>query len=282
MNPNLKNLARETGNPDIKLEKRLEEVLVYNTPRKIVLVDGQEERVIAVRRDIEPDIDDVCYHDGLFTAEKSVKALFDDNYFPSICEINLLNSCDGALLGFCTAEADRAFWRIEKKKAETKERRVLGVQEVVTAIETAGSTVWYAADSEHGSSRVFEAELNKNELLVKNTICRFNREVSALCRYDEYLFCAVGYSSIVPVRMSDNDYDPHIILPSKIYALASVNGKLLASIRETKDQTNGFSESKYCLWDVLNQKKVCKASDRAVSMCAVPRNYFIENGVLEE
>jgi hypothetical protein len=255
MNPNLKDLARETMNPELKPDNMPEKTLVYSADHQVyAIVDGKS---VPLNENSINKIESLCLHRNrlLYGGEEGIRDVFTEECISrNPCHILRSNGED-----LFYSHRDIIYQHVVWDRQDDK---LIRYPNPIQALHVLGDTIYYSAIFRDGSKYV----LNSSQVI--GNMCTNGRTISetlysvinAICHYKNQLYYAADravYSDKIVAK-----------LPGRIVAFASIDDKLFAAIDDLDLHT---------ILNVFDKKEiVAKTHPDITDMVAVPTKYVMQ------
>jgi hypothetical protein len=245
MNPNLKDLARETGNPEVQPDEGLEkQVLVYATKDSIFAFDGKIHKPLL--QNFDHEIKTVCFFKGdlYHGGDYGVVSMEKEKYFTRAAD--KVSSSEKMM---CSLYRNN----VVKLTPDKDHSLVTGN---ISTIHVIDDVLWFSDDEMSQSNLRYLVIEDPTQVSPGRVITTSIPPISAICGKEDEIYYAAGKSVL-----SVDSYKKLVTLDEEINALAFANDKLYAA-------------TKLELWDVKNNEHFGLAMDEVVDMCAMPESYI--------
>jgi hypothetical protein len=256
MNPNLRDLARETRNPEVKLEKIVSGIdtkdrkLVYATPQGIFALSDKEK--IPLLENPVNQIHSMCFFQ-------------DQIYYATVMGIYDLKGRrkDGSNSHHICASEKRMYSTYNNLIyfGEEEFDNVIDAEMAVSAVHAHGDVLWYASrdPNRHNLFAVQGTHIIDDEPGPADVLHLTPDPISSICWCDDL------YISADKSIFRASSHEKFAELPWHIKAMAAADSRLWA-----------FSE--HDLFDVTNMKCYGKIYN-VVAMCSAPSEFLVKYGV---
>jgi hypothetical protein len=256
VNPNLRDLARETKNPEVSLDLT-KNTLVYSAYRYVYALLGKKTKIL--HKNDEVDIESLCFHDGaLYHASKAgIRDIFTGR-------TAYINPCNNV----CSNGEE--MYHSHFNKIFKQGKRLCEVRDYVMALQVNENEVYYSAIDNLPNCLLSSFVVHGDDCSPDGTEAKCDRPISAICIHNNELYYTADNKLYRASREHSQKNEPIVKLPGKVNALVSVDDILYGIVE---------GGNMHCIMDMLNSKWIAETHMGVTDLIAVPTEYILKNMV---